>query len=279
MKEELSYNRELCISSCRECEKITGNKLLERDSEGKILIPSELPRTDSSLISAARVCPSGALSVVGYSISAVEAVKLLCKDRPFFEESGGGVTLSGGEPLMQPEFTAEVLYRLKNEGVHTALDTCGDAEPDVYTRVSSLADLILFDFKAAGSAHHREWTGKTNARILANLERSAAEHPQNLRIRIPYIPGLNGVESELSAMADILSKIGVSQAELLPYHRFGIHKYRQQGKDYSLAKLDIPDSESLKKSGATVHRSGNRAPHRALKEFSVRAGTPEPYSP
>ena len=246
MEAEVSYNRELCIPECHECEKVAGSGLLERDREGKIVIPPAAPRSDPALSAAARACPARALSVEGYTISVDEAAKLLCRDRPFFEESGGGVTLSGGEPLLQPEFSAALLGRLKTEGIHTALDTCGDAAPEVYREVSSLADLILFDFKAAHSGLHRECTGQSNERILVNLEQTAAERPEQLRVRIPFIPGLNGTEGELSAMARVLKGLGISRAELLPYHRLGIHKYRQQGREYTLGSVEIPGSEILK---------------------------------
>jgi len=245
MEAEVSYNRELCIPECRECEKIAGSLLSERDREGKILIPPGIPRTDATLAEAAGACPARALSVEGCSVSVEDAVQLLCKDRPFFDESGGGVTLSGGEPLLQPEFSAALLRRLKSEGIHTALDTCGDAAPEIYRKVSKLADLVLFDFKAAGSDVHREWTGKSNERILANLEHTAAERPQQLRVRIPFIPGLNGTENEMSAMAKVLKALGISRADLLPYHRLGIHKYRQQGKEYTLGSVTVPVSETL----------------------------------
>jgi pyruvate formate lyase activating enzyme len=247
MEQEVSCNQELCIRECRECENIAGKGIFERDPEGKILIAPGISRRDTNLIATARSCPSRALSVLGSTTTAAEAVDMLLKDRPFFEESGGGVTISGGEPLIQPEFTTEILRRLKNRGIHTVLDTCGDAAPEVFKQVSCLADLVLFDVKAATNELHQAWTGKSNRVILSNLEQIAAERPEALRIRIPYIPGLNSTDSELRAMAKLLNRLDIDRVDLLPYHRLGIQKYRQLGRTYTLASEQTPDSDSLTK--------------------------------
>ena len=174
-------------------------------------------------------CPTGAREISGQEMS-VEALMLAVdRDRVFYEESGGGVTLSGGEPLHQPAFTCAVLDACREAGIHTALDTCGQVDSGELLVAAGKADLVLFDLKGADSDTHRSVTGSPNGRILENLRRLASG-PTPIWLRVPLVPGVNDDDEELSAMAAIAGALGtVEQVHLLPYHRLGRDRRERLG--------------------------------------------------
>jgi pyruvate formate lyase activating enzyme len=190
-------------------------------------------------------CPTGAMQKVGQCVEAAALVKQLLRDRVFFDESGGGVTFSGGEPLMQPSFLNESLARLRAEGVHTALDTCGFAPWSTLRDAAGLASLVLYDLKLMDDARHREATGQSNQAILENLRALCGVHHE-IWIRVPVIPGLNDDEANLEAAARFLAPLaGIRQVDLLPYHRTGEAKFARVGRDYPLAGLTPPTPECM----------------------------------
>ncbi len=164
--------------------------------------------------------------------SVSDVLSVCLQDRPFYEESGGGVTLSGGEPLMQPDFAAALLDALRAEGIHTALETTGFVSRDVFDRVASKADLLLIDFKHWDDARHVAGTGVSNALILENMRRAARRGDQILP-RIPVIPGYNDAPEDTKRFAQALSELGLKRAQLLPFHQFGEKKYEQLGLAYA----------------------------------------------
>jgi len=155
-----------------------------------------------------------------------EVLELLVKDRVFYEESGGGVTFTGGEPLAQPDFLLELLILCSRYGLHTAVDTSGYARADVFSTIAEHADLLLFDLKTADNNKHCHYTGKETLTIRKNLF-SLQENGPELIIRIPVIPGFNDQLTEMEALCDTLLKINapVRRVDLLPYHKWGRHKY------------------------------------------------------
>lgn len=174
-------------------------------------------------------CPTGALRKLGEDLEPAELVRRLLRDRIFFDESGGGVTFSGGEPLMQPPFLLDALARLRAEGVHTALDTCGFAPWDALREAAGLASLVLYDLKLMDDVRHRAATGQSNRIILDNLRALAGIHP-DIWIRVPVIPGINDDEANLEATARFLAPLaGVRKVDLLPYHRTGEAKAARMG--------------------------------------------------
>jgi len=190
-------------------------------------------------------CPTGAVQQVGETLEPDELVARLLRDRIFFDDSGGGVTFSGGEPLMQPGFLLESLERLRAEGVHTALDTCGFAPWSALRDAAGLASLVLYDLKLMDDARHREATGQSNQAILENLRALCGVHHQ-IWIRVPVIPGLNDDEANLEAAARFLAPLaGIRQVDLLPYHRTGEAKFARVGRDYPLAGLTPPTPERM----------------------------------
>jgi len=149
------------------------------------------------------------------------------KERIFMDESGGGVTFSGGEPLLQYDFLKKSLKACRKGGIHTCLDTSGDVNKDKMKEISSLTDLILYDLKLINDMEHREYTGKSNKLILDNLELLYKQGTE-LVIRIPIIPGINNDHRHLDEFIDHLSKMEkLKRIDLLPYHRFAANKYKQ----------------------------------------------------
>jgi pyruvate formate lyase activating enzyme len=201
-------------------------------------------------------CPTGALQQVGEELEPAELVRRLLRDRIFFDESGGGVTFSGGEPLLQPGFLAEALERLRAEGVHTALDTCGFAPWAVLERAAGLAGLVLYDLKLMDEARHKAATGQSNRTILDNL-RALSGTGSEIRIRVPVIPGVNDDDANLEATARFLSSLaGVRQVDLLPYHRTGEAKFARLGRNYLLAGLQSPTGQRLEVLAAVFRARG-----------------------
>ena len=173
----------------------------------------------------AEVCPTGALQVLGRRWSTAELVTALLQDRIFFDESGGGVTFSGGEPLQQGGFLLEALGRLRGEGVHTALDTCGYGSAEGLRLAAALADLVLYDLKLMDDGRHQAATGVSNRTILENLEALSRTHPC-IWIRVPIIPGVNDDTANLEATAAFLARLGsIRRVDLLPYHASGEVKF------------------------------------------------------
>jgi len=170
------------------------------------------------------VCPTESRQMIGRSMTVDELMAEILKDRIFFEDSGGGVTFSGGEPLMQPEFLRETLEACRDEGIHTALDTCGFAPREVLMSVAPLVDLFLYDLKMVDDELHTRFTGVSNATILDNLKHLGREHGR-IWLRVPVIPGLNDTLDEQEAIAQVAASTrGVWQLNLLPYHELGSHK-------------------------------------------------------
>ena len=164
-----------------------------------------------------------------------EAVwRVVERDIPFYEESGGGLTLSGGEPLMQPDFARTLLERAKAVGLHTAIETTGFAPFSVISRLIPYTDLWLYDVKHHDGDAHRAGTGVDNACILENLNTLAASGA-SVVARIPVIPGFNDSPSDARALASLLASAGVGRADLLPFHQRGEKKYQTLGMAYALS--------------------------------------------
>jgi pyruvate formate lyase activating enzyme len=189
-----------------------------------------------------RVCPSGAMRLAGRSTTAADVLAEVERDRVFYEHSGGGMTISGGEPLAQPEFTLALLEGARARGLHSAVETAGLAEPETVERVLGRADLILFDIKQMDSDAHRSIVGDDNAAILRNA-RLAARLGVDMIIRVPVIPGFNDQPHQVAAIGEFTHLLGVSELHLLPYHRYGAAKYANLGQRYDMPET-IPPSQA-----------------------------------
>lgn len=186
------------------------------------------------------VCPSKALEVWGEEWEADKVLEVATRDIEFYEKSGGGVTFSGGEPLMQFEFLKELLEKSKGEGLHTCLDTSGYSSEEKLKELLKYTDIVLYDVKTLDQEKHKKFTGVSNSIILKNLElclKSDAE----LVVRIPLILGYNfeDLENELAGHIVQLKNSGCDKFELIPYHSFGEQKYKMLGKKQDLEPESI----------------------------------------
>ncbi|MFW6438320.1 MAG: glycyl-radical enzyme activating protein [Armatimonadota bacterium] len=179
----------------------------------------------------AEVCLGDALTFYGREMTAAEVLTIVLEDRTFYEQSGGGLTLSGGEPLLQADFCAELLGMAKREGLHTAVDTCGAGPWEAFEQVLPLTDLFLYDLKQTDPALHRKYTGADNALILQNLRR-LSEAGAAIEIRIPVIPGVNDDERFREEADALLSGLaGIRAVKRLPYNPYARSKHEAVGRE------------------------------------------------
>jgi len=174
-------------------------------------------------------------ALVGYATDVEAVLRESLRDVPFYDQSGGGVTFSGGEPTAQPEFLEAALRACKERGLHTTVDTCGHAPFGVFERIGDLTDLFLFDLKLMDNRSHREHTGMANDLILANLNR-LAQMGANIWIRVPLVPEITDSEENLSAIAEFLVPLpSIRRINLLPYNKLGEDKIAR----YQLARKNL----------------------------------------
>ncbi len=190
-----------------------------------------------------------------YTVS--EVVARVLRDRPFFEKSGGGVTISGGEPLSQPEFTLALLTALKQQGIHTALDTTGFARWEVIEKSLPLVDLFLLDLKSMDSQAHNAVVGVPNERILASA-RGIAAAGGKVQIRIPVIPRFNDSGEQLRAYAEFLQELGeaVTMVQLLPYHALGVPKWDRIRREGPILEATAPSDKKMGELKAILEEHG-----------------------
>ncbi|SBW07763.1 Glycyl-radical enzyme activating protein family [uncultured delta proteobacterium] len=180
----------------------------------------------------ARACCSGALEMIGRAMTVEDAVEAALRDRAFYKDTGG-VTLSGGEPLLQADFAANVLRGCKERGLHTAMETTGYADWRKIERLLPYTDFFLYDIKLINSEKHKAAVGVDNARILRNAE-NIASAGKPLVVRVPVVPGINDDAENLRATVRFAAAIGARSVDLLPYHRLGEPKWERLGKPYTL---------------------------------------------
>jgi pyruvate formate lyase activating enzyme len=188
-----------------------------------------------------------------YSIE--ETLEICLQDRPFYEESGGGVTLSGGEVLTQSEFAAALLDALRTENIHTAIETSGYAPPDVFMGLAVRADMLLFDIKHYDDSRHVEGTGVHNSPILANLK-AALTPDKNVLVRLPVIPGYNDSPKDARGFAVLLTGMGIRRAQLLPFHQFGEKKYDLLKLPYALRGVPQLHKDDLEEFRTIIAKTG-----------------------
>jgi len=191
-----------------------------------------------------RACHTGAREIVGQTMTVAQVMEQIEKDIIFYDESGGGVTFSGGEPLMQPEFLEAVLKACKTMEIHTAVETSGYAKPETIKRIAQYVDLFLYDIKSMDDEKHKEATGVSNKLILSNIRDLSEWHP-NVEIRFPVIPGVNDDIENVKALADLASSLKVKGVHLLRYHNAGTEKYGSLDKTYFLTDLQPPTDEKM----------------------------------
>ena len=189
-------------------------------------------------------CPHDAREICGKEYTVDEVLREIVKDKSFYESSGGGVTLSGGECMLQIDFLEEILKACKESGIHTAVDTAGHVPYERFEKILPYTDLFLYDFKCFDSEKHRRHTGVGNELILENLKTILATGTP-VWVRIPIIPTVNDTEEELQCIKRYISSCGTPEKiELLPYHAMGEHKYAALG--MNVQTFGVPTSEKMK---------------------------------
>jgi pyruvate formate lyase activating enzyme len=239
---QIFFNSEKC-TGCGQCAQVC--------PEGAIDIYEGKSRTNRQLCrghgKCAEACPNEARNLMGRYATAAEVFQEVNSDAIFYQRSGGGVTLSGGEPLAQPEFAISLLRLCQNAGMHTALDTCGYAKWETLRPVLDYVDLVLYDFKHMDPAEHKKHTGVSNSLILDNARRIYHECAIPMLARVPIVPGYNDSVENLEATASfIASELGTSvKVHLLPYHRLGETKYERLGRADKSVHIQPPSEERV----------------------------------
>ena len=198
----------------------------------------------------------GKIKTVGRDVTVGEVLEEVLRDRPYYRRSGGGLTLSGGESLGQPDFAVALLEACHENGINTAIETTGFAEPSVIERYLPHLDLVLMDIKHTNSQKHEQFTTRPNERILQNA-RLIAEKAKELIIRVPVIPGFNDSEQEIADIAAFAASLPrVRELHLLPYHRMGRDKYDGLNRPYSMGDVLPPTAERMEQLKQTAQRYG-----------------------
>jgi len=236
------------------CLSVCSKEALHLNAEGKAVIDRD--RCDVCG-RCAEACKEAALKVVGQNMTVDEVMAEVEKDSAFYWRSGGGMTIGGGEPLAQPEFTAGLLEAAQKAYLHTALETCGHAPWSQLERVLRYVDLLQFDLKHMDPVRHRQLTGQSNGLVLRNLKKvRSIKAPDDVIVRVPVVPGYTDDQNNIRETAGFLAGLGFRHVELVPYHRLGVSKYGQYGLIYPLAECIPPDQTVLDELRAIVEELG-----------------------
>lgn len=249
-KPQLGYYAHQCIS-CGECMDVCRAKA-HSIQDGQHLFD---PSCCTACGDCASACLGNALQLYGREISVEEALKTALQDLTFYRGSGGGVTLSGGEPLLQTEFALAFLEELKKESIHTAVDSCAHVAESCFEQVLPYTDLFLIDFKHSSSAEHRKLTGCGNELICENLKFLSRRNAK-IEIRIPVVPGCNDSPENMENTADFLAQIRPQAVRLLPYHSLSGSKYRAINMPDTLPQVPSPGEEILSSFAGVLEKHG-----------------------
>ena len=245
------YRQERCIG-CGECVQVCPHGVMTQTAAG---IVSDAAKCDLCQ-TCADYCPSEAVEFVGRNVTVGEVMREIEKDIAFYDESGGGVTFSGGEPLMQPEFLLQLLDACAALDLHRTVDTTGYADSRLLLQVAQKTDLFLYDIKLMDTARHRDFTGVSNELILNNLE-LLAQHGARIQVRIPIIPGVNSDAENIDRTADFVATLpGVEHIAILPFHNSARGKYGRLGMECISPDIACPGAERLQTIAARLEKSG-----------------------
>ncbi len=236
----LAYNREKCtlcgrcIPTCKARTIVDGAVIYDRSK-------------CDGCAQCVGMCLAGANELFGKNVTANEVMNEARKDNIFYETSGGGITLSGGEPSMQPDFALAIIEKAKNEGIGTAIETCGYGERDFYKKAFEMGATFLYDLKCMDSERHKELTGVPNERIIENLE-TLFSLGADVIIRLPMIPGVNDNAEDLDLLCAFLKKHEgkYRYAEIMPYHSFGVAKAERIGKEDVFCQSDATKEDKAR---------------------------------
>jgi pyruvate formate lyase activating enzyme len=221
---ELSFEPEAC-TRCDDCVEACPNEA-HQPGEGRHTFVRDRCQACGQCV---EVCDHGALALVGREMTVGEVIETVERDRAFYERSGGGLTVSGGEPLAQASFTLALFAAARERGIHTCLDTCGAGSPADLEALLLLTDVVLFDHKATGAERHLALTGVDGVALHSNLERVLASGTPVI-LRVPLVPGVNDSDGHLVAVADLAARHSLAGVEIMPFHALGRGKRRRLGR-------------------------------------------------
>lgn len=214
------------------------------------------PESQEFAIQTMRV--QGKDKIIGRDVTVREVLETVEKDRPYYYRSGGGLTLSGGECLCQPEFSRDLLRAAKERGIHTAIESMACAPFERIEMILPYLDLYLMDIKHTNPAKHKEFTGRSNELMLENARKTALSGKTKLVIRVPVIPSFNDTVEEIRGIAGFASTLpGVDKIHLLPYHRLGQDKYEGLGRKYLMEGVLPPSNEKMDTLKKAIHAVSN----------------------
>lgn len=232
-KPQLSFNPEKCLN-CFECVKVCPNNA-QIIKDNKHYVDWHLCDGAGECV---KVCPSGALKTIGTNMEVDHIISEVMKDKKYYDKTGGGITISGGEPMAQFEFTKELLIKARKNGLHTVLDTCGYGEQNHYNEILNYVDIFLFDYKFTNEELHKDYTGVSNKEILANLD-FLYNNGASIILRCPLIPGINDNDGHLNGIKNIIGKYPrLKSIEIMPYHNMGKDKASRVGMHYKLSHIN-----------------------------------------
>lgn len=237
IRQQLSFNPSRCVG-CGACEAVCSRQVHKISSAGH-QVDFKKCMTCGACV---EVCSYKALSIYGRTVSTEEVLKVVRRDKDFYDTLGGGVTISGGEPSMQPLFCGELLQLCREEGVHTAVETCGFCAESTLCGLMPYTDLFLFDWKIHEEESARIYIGQSNQRIVENLHMLLKEGAKVI-LRCPIIPGVNDTEDHFASIKELLEQYPDLYAELMPYHNFGVNKATHI--DMEQKEFPIPSDEMI----------------------------------
>lgn len=252
-KKEVWYNERTC-TLCGRCVEVCPEGAIKGYKDERV-IDRKVCLASTGCRICVEVCPTAALAIVGKQITVEDAVKEVREDAMFYQRTGGGTCISGGEPTLQADFTVEFLKKCQEHFIDTSLETCGYASWDVLSEMVQYADLMLMDIKHMDPVKHKEGTGVSNEMILENIAK-LAKMGKKIRIRLPLIPGFNDSEENLRKTAEFMLANNLEYIDLLAFHSTGEYKYRKLGKDYHCAAIKEPTAEEMTKHQALFESYG-----------------------
>lgn len=248
---ELIFREERCVG-IRACVEVCPNGAVSQ-SGGSLSISVDKCTLCGDCV---RVCPAEALEIVGREMTVAEVMAEMAKEIIFYDQSGGGVTFSGGEPLSQPDFLYALLQGCKEREIHTAVDTSGFAPSEVLSRIGESVDLWLYDLKLMDDEKHRHYTGVSNELILRNLKELSLRD-ETIIVRVAIVPGINDDEDNLSRLGEFVASLAhPPQVEILAYNKMGLEKYRRLKRAYVFYETQAPSDESIAQTAETLRGCG-----------------------
>jgi pyruvate formate lyase activating enzyme len=238
--QELVLRSDRCVR-CGDCFSHCRNGAIQRANGGYTTIRDACVECGECI----EVCSAEAREIAGKEMDVAEVMKEIEKDVIFYEQSGGGASFSGGEPLLQHEFLFSLLEACNGKGIHTVVDTTGFTSPEILQKLSRFVDLFLYDLKTMDDSKHVEYIGVTNSLILGNLKR-LAEWGKEVVVRMPIIPGVNDDTAGLRQAGEFIQSLGnVREIHLLPYHTTGLEKYKRLGMENDMPPTIPPSADDL----------------------------------